>query len=99
MTVKTLEEIEQTLRRHKSELHKKYGVTEIGVFGSYVRGKQGEKSDVDILVTLEQPVSLLTFVGMAHHLEDLLGIKVDLVMKKTLKPHIGRHILEEVQYV
>jgi predicted nucleotidyltransferase len=36
---------------------------------------------------------------MGHHLEDLLGIRVDLVLKKTLKPYIGRHILEEVQYV
>jgi predicted nucleotidyltransferase len=74
-------------------------ITEIGVFGSYVKGEQGGNSDVDILVTLERPVSLLTFAAMGHHLEDLLGIRVDLVLKKTLKPYIGRHILEEVQYV
>jgi predicted nucleotidyltransferase len=97
--MKTLEDIERTLRQHKSALHEKYGVTEMGVFGSYVRGEQSENSDVDILVTLERPVSLLTFVEMGHHLEDLLGLKVDLVLKKTLKPYIGRRILEEVQYV
>lgn len=97
--MKTLEEIERTLRQRKNELREKYGVTEIGVFGSYVKGKQGENSDVDILVTLEQPISLLTFSEMGHYLEDLLDIRVDLVMKKTLKLHIGQHILEEVQYV
>jgi len=97
--MRTLEEIELTIRQLRDELHEKYGVTEIGVFGSYVKGKQRENSDVDILVTFERPVSLLTFSEIGHFLEDMLGIKVDLVMKKTLKPHIGRHILEEVQYV
>jgi predicted nucleotidyltransferase len=97
--MKTLEDIERTLRERKSELREKYGVTEIGVFGSYVRGQQGEDSDVDIVVTLERPVSLLTFAGIGNHLEDLLGIGVDLVLKKALKPYIGRRILEEVQSI
>jgi len=97
--MKTIDEVERTLRQRKGELRVKYGVTEIGVFGSYVRGKQGENSDIDILVSLERPISLLTFAEMGHYLEDVLGIRVDLVLKKTLKPYIGRHILEEVQYV
>ena len=99
MTMKRLEEIELIIRQYKNELHEKYGVTEIGMFGSYIRGEQGEDSDIDILVTLEQPVSLLTFSEMGHHIEDLLGIRTDVVLKKTLKPYIGRRILEEVHYV
>ena len=97
--MKTLEEIERILRQRKSELRDRYGIMEMGVFGSYARGEQGENSDVDILVTLERPVSLLTFAEMGHYLEDLLGLRVDLVLKKTLKPFIGQHILKEVQYV
>ena len=97
--MKRLDQIEIILRQQKNELRRKYGVTEIGVFGSYVRGAQGENSDVDILVTLEHPISLLTFSEARHFLEDVLGVRVDLALKKTLKPHIGRHILDEVQYV
>ena len=46
----TVEEIRKILREHKDELRKKYGVLEIGIFGSYVRGEQEKDSDVDILV-------------------------------------------------
>jgi len=48
--MKTLEEIKKILRQHKTELKEKYGVKEIGIFGSYVRGEQKKKSDIDILV-------------------------------------------------
>jgi predicted nucleotidyltransferase len=68
--MKTVEDIERTLRERKSELREKYGVTEIGVFGSYVRSQQREDSDVHILVSLERPVSLRTFAGMGNHLEE-----------------------------
>jgi predicted nucleotidyltransferase len=47
-------------------------------------------------VEFERVPTLLEFVDLQYHLSDLLGIKVDLVMKKTLKPTIGRHILAEV---
>ncbi len=97
--MRTLEEIERILRQRKSELRDRYGITELGVFGSYVRSEQRDNSDVDILVTLERPVSLLTFSEMGHYIEDILGVRVDLVLKKTLKPFIGKRILKEVQYV
>ncbi len=68
----------------------------IGVFGSYVRGEQKETSDVDVLVEFEEPVGLFEFMDLEEYLTGLLGVKVDLVSKKALKPHIGKHILEEV---
>ncbi|MDI6786416.1 MAG: nucleotidyltransferase domain-containing protein, partial [bacterium] len=46
---KRLNEITEVLQEHKAELQKKYGVKELGVFGSYVRGEQKKRSDVDIL--------------------------------------------------
>jgi uncharacterized protein len=98
--MKTLVEIESILREHRAELREKYGIAEMGVFGSYVKGEQREDSDVDILVSLERPVGLLTFIGAGHYIEHLLGVpKVDLVMRETLKPFIGRLILQEVRYV
>ena len=92
-------EIKEILKSHKAELRSKYGVREIGIFGSYVKEEQKETSDLDILVEFEKPLGLLEFVGLKNHLSDLLGVNVDLVMKKALKPTIGKRVLGEVVYV
>lgn len=84
------------LRKHLPELRERYAVKTLGVFGSYVRGEQTRKSDLDILVEFTQTPTLLEFVHLKRHLGDLVGIPVDLVLKKTLKPHIGQYILAEV---
>jgi len=99
--MKKLVEIRETLERYKSELQKRYKVREIGVFGSYVRGEQTPISDVDILVEFEDnaDIGLLKFVNMENYLSELLGVKVDLVLKRALKPHIGKYILGEVIYI
>jgi len=54
--MKTLDEIKNILAQHKEELRQKYKVKEIGIFGSYVRGEQKRKSDVDILVEFKEPM-------------------------------------------
>ena len=84
------------LRQNLPELRERYSVKSLGVFGSYVRGEQKKQSDLDLLVEFEQTPSLLEFAHLRNHLSRLLGIKVDLVLKKTLKPNIGRYILAEV---
>jgi hypothetical protein len=91
-----LDQLLSRLRGYLPELCERYGVSTLGVFGSYVRGEQRAGSDLDLLVEFERVPTLLEFVDLQYHLSDLLGIKVDLVMEKTLKPTIGRHILEEV---
>ena len=97
-SMKTFEQIKSTLAEHKEELRQKYKIKEIGIFGSYVRGEQKKQSDIDILVEFEETadLSLLDFIGIENYLSDVLGIKVDLVEKHTLKPRIGKHVLEEV---
>lgn len=99
ITLRTVEEIKRILKSHKKELELKYGVKEIGIFGSYVKEEQKETSDVDILVEFEKPVGLLEFVGFKNYLSDILGVNVDLVMRRALKPNIGKRILGEVVYV
>ena len=96
--MKTLTEITEILRAQKPYLAEKYGVTEIGVFGSYVRGQQGPDSDVDILIELTRPprISLLGLVALEYHLTDTLGVKADIAIKKNLRKRIGRRILNEV---
>ncbi len=93
-----LERIISILKEHKAELKEKYGVKEIGIFGSYVRGEYKEKSDLDILVEFEEDakIGLLKFVNLENYLSDLIGVKVDLVEKSALKPRIGKNILREV---
>ena len=84
------------LRQRLPELHERYGVRALWLFGSYVRGEQRRRSDLDVLVEFDdRPLSLLQFIALQHYLSDLLQVKVDLVEKETLKPAIGRHILSE----
>jgi predicted nucleotidyltransferase len=94
-----IKRIKRVLLQHKAELRKKFKVKTIGVFGSYVRGEQKQGSDVDVLVEFEEPVGLFEFMRLEFYLSDLLGVKVDLVSKKALKPYIGEHIKREVVYV
>ena len=97
--MKTTESIKETLAEHRAELKKLFNVQEIGLFGSYVRDQQNESSDVDILVEFDEPIGLISFVGLKNYLSDLLGVEVDLVMKNALRPRIGKRILKEVVYV
>jgi predicted nucleotidyltransferase len=76
-------------------LAERYSVEKLEVFGSYVRDEQKADSDLDVLVTFTEAPSLLTFIAIENYLSDLLGLKVDLVMKDSLKPKIGQKILRE----
>ena len=86
------------LSDNRSELSNQYGVQRIGLFGSYSRGQQSKKSDVDILVSFNRDIDLFDFIDLKEHLERHLGVTVDLVMETALKPSIGKQILSEVDY-
>jgi uncharacterized protein len=88
--------ITNELRKNIPQLKERYSVRSLGLFGSHVRGEQQRESDVDILVEFDDSPSLLKFIALERHLSDLIGKKVDLVMKSALKTGIGEHILEEV---
>ncbi len=87
-------EIEE-LNEKITPILKKYSVKRAGLFGSYTRGEQKENSDIDILVEIEEDISLLDFIGLKLELEDALGIKVDLVEYCTIKPVLRDVILKE----
>jgi len=92
----TLAEIQRTLRTQLPELRERYGVTALGIFGSYVRGEQRKRSDLDILVEFSLAPTFFQFIEIEDQLSQALGVKVDLVMKSALKPRIGERILAEV---
>jgi len=96
MKPSSLKEIETLLRQRRDELLRDYGVTEIGIFGSFVRNAASNDSDIDILVAFNQPVGFFKFLKLEEYLSELFERKVDLVTKAALKPHIGRRILREV---
>ena len=96
MKPSSLRKIEAVLQERRDELSRDYGVSEIGVFGSCVRGEATEHSDIDILVEFNRPVGFFKFLELEDRLSEWLGAKVDLATKAALKPHIGRRILEEV---
>ena len=90
-----LEEIKRKIDEYKPFLKKEFKVKSISVFGSYLRGEQTKKSDIDILVEFYDTIDLFEFVRLENFLSEILEIKVDLVMKDTLKPLIKNKILKE----
>ena len=97
--MKTIEEIKETISSHKQILEDEFHVKNIGIFGSYLREEPSHDSDVDILVEFTKPVGLFDFVRLEGYLQDLLGIKVDLVPKDGIKPSLRKCIAHEVVYV
>lgn len=95
----TFDELNHTLQAPLDELRRDFAVSEIGIFGSFVRGEQQEGSDVDMLVDVTRPVGFITFLKLESRLREILGQEVDLVTRKALTPHIGRRILNEVRYI
>ena len=91
----SLKEILEILHQQIPLLVERYQVETLEVFGSFVRDEQNKDSDLDVLVTFKEDPSLLTYIAIENYLSDLLGIKVDLVMKDSLKPKIGQQILRE----
>lgn len=90
-----ISELLQKLRTHFPYLKEVYHVDTLQAFGSYVRGEETATSDLDILVTFTETPSLLEFIALENYLSDTLGIKVDLVMKNSLKEPLQNVILEE----
>ena len=95
----TLTDITTTLRDQLPSLRSSYGVDELGIFGSYVRGDQSADSDLDVLVSFSQTPTLIGLSALKHHLEDTLNMKVDVVMRDAIKQFIAPYILSEVQYL
>ncbi len=98
-------DIMQSLESHKDIL-KKYKIKKIGLFGSFVRGQQKKKSDIDLLVEFEKNMFDSEFngyfdnyVGLQSALEKILHRKIDLLTPDMISPYIKPYIIKEVRYV
>ncbi|MXZ36042.1 MAG: nucleotidyltransferase family protein [Acidobacteria bacterium] len=87
------------IKRKASPILERYDVRYAGVFGSVARSESTPGSDVDVLVDLKQPISLLKFFALNDELETALGCRVDLVTRNSLNPHVKLFALKELQTV
>ena len=96
--MKDLTELKGLLHDQEPYLAEKYGVRVIGVFGSYVRNEQQPESDLDVLIELDRPpkISLIGLVELEQYLSEVLGVRVDIAIRKNLKKRMGERILREV---
>ncbi len=86
----------QTIKKKIVPLLKKNGVVKAGIFGSYARGEQKKRSDIDILIKVRRKkFSLLDLIGLEMELEQKLGKKVDLLTYKGINPYLKERILDE----
>ena len=99
--MKTLKETKAQLEMLKPILKERFQVETIGIFGSYTRGEQKKKSDIDILVTFIEPndIDLLDFIELKRFLSRKLEANVDIVKKDALKQRIKDKILQETIYI
>ena len=95
--MKSIEEVKAIIVQNQTVLEEKYKVKSLAFFGSFVRGEQQEGSDIDIMVEFSEPVGLL-FVHLADYLEELLGMKVDLLTPDAVKPNRRKYIMNELEY-
>jgi uncharacterized protein len=99
--METLEALKRQLEQLKPVLKKEFQVDTIGIFGSYSQNRQNTTSDLDILVTFQEPnhIDLIDFIALKQFLSRKLKVKVDLVQKDALQPRIKDGILQETIYV
>jgi len=85
------------ISKHGETIRTRFGVTKIGIFGSFARGEETETSDVDVLVEFDTP-SFDAYMDLKFFLEDLFQRNVDLVTASSLKSRLRDRILQEVRY-
>ena len=94
-----MKRIIEILKKELPSLRKKYHIDYFGIFGSFIREEQSEGSDLDILISFKETPTLFQFIRLEQDLSKVLNVKVDLVMRDTLKPAIGKYILSEVKEI
>lgn len=99
-TMLTREQVISILKKEFPKLRDKYGVKRIILYGSFAKGSQKKKSDIDIIVDLQKTLGL-EFIELADRLEEILGRKVDVVSyahyKRSLNNPRYKHIAEDIK--
>ncbi|GBE02163.1 nucleotidyltransferase domain protein [bacterium BMS3Abin08] len=92
-------EIQQLLKIYKEKTASRYGISRLGIFGSYAKGESTEKSDIDIIVELQTP-DIFKMIHIKEELQELLGKRVDIIRNRDkMNPYLKKHIEKEAIYV
>lgn len=92
--------IKEILGKNNTYIKEAFYVNEIGIFGSFSKGEQKDRSDIDILVEFEKGhKGFFNYARLKYYLEELLGKEVDLVIKGAVKPRLRERIFSEIEYV
>lgn len=94
----TFSYIKTKLEDRKKELFEKYPIKTLAIFGSFARNEQTASSDLDLMVEFHSRVGS-EFIELADELEDILGIKVDLVSRKGIKERYFERIKEDLIFL
>ncbi len=86
------DEVLKLLIQHKPELIRRFGITDLALFGSTVRDEARPDSDIDVLVSFDGPATSKRYFGVQFYLEDLLGSPVDLVTDKALRSELRPYV-------
>lgn len=89
------DEVMKVLSGHRDELHERFGVKSLALFGSVARNEASDTSDVDLLVEFDRPTGLFGLIQLQQHLETLLSCKVDVGTAAGLRPRIRERVLQE----
>lgn len=92
--MKTIHDIRRIIHQHQDVLSHKYGVSIVGLFGSYARQEQRPDSDIDLLADILRPISLFELVGAELYLGEVLDTKVDLIPRRDVREELKAAILE-----
>ena len=96
--MKNQAQIREAIKSLLPVLRSRYGVDQIGIFGSFARGEAGPDSDVDLLVSFSRPIGW-DFFDLKDFLEEKLSRKVDLVTERSIRPDWKSQILEEASFL
>lgn len=94
----TKEAIIKILKKHKPEMQKKYGLTELALFGSFSRNEQTQNSDIDLLVDFNKTPGL-NYFDMLYELDALFKNEIQVISKKAIKPKYLKAIQQDLIYV
>lgn len=92
------------MNQNKTEIYNKIveflkskGATKVAVFGSYIRNEETPESDIDVMVDFERPIGLFEFVKIERELEELIGVKIDLVMDGGINPLVEKYVMKDLK--
>lgn len=95
---KELKKYVASINLNLEELKIRFGVKKIAIFGSTARGDDTKKSDIDIIVEFNKPIGFFAFIELENYLQKMLGKRVDLTTRNSLKSAIKKSVLKEAVY-